>query len=103
MAGYVRCWSPADIVAMQSSSRTSIHWAPRSTREQSHGLISRLNQQDVHAFARYAVIAGAAFPSCPIEAWGHSVLWLVVVLVMSFSFAGYTANRIVGARKGVLA
>jgi uncharacterized membrane protein (DUF4010 family) len=80
-----------------------------ATREQSHGLIARLNQKDVHAFARYAVIAGAVLPFLPnrsmgpLEAWNPFQLWLVVVLVTGFSFAGYIASRTVGARKGVLA
>jgi uncharacterized membrane protein (DUF4010 family) len=80
-----------------------------ATREQSHGLISRLNRKDVHAFARYAVIAGAVLPFLPnrsmgpLDAWNPFQLWLVVVLVTGFSFAGYIANRTVGARKGVLA
>lgn len=80
-----------------------------ATREQSHGLIGRLNQNDVHAFARYAVIAAAILPFLPnrsmgpLDAWNPFQLWLVVVLVTGFSFAGYIANRTVGARKGVLA
>lgn len=80
-----------------------------ATREQSHGFVSRLNRNDVHAFARYAVIAGAVLPFLPnrsmgpFGAWNPFQLWLVVVLVTGFSFAGYIANRTVGARKGVLA
>lgn len=80
-----------------------------ATREQSHGLVARLSQADVHAFARYAVIAGAVLPFLPnrrmgpLDAWNPFQLWLVVVLVTGFSFAGYIANRTVGARKGVLA
>lgn len=80
-----------------------------ATREQSHGLIARLNRNDVHAFARYAVIAGAVLPFLPnrsmgpFDAWNPFQLWLVVVLVTGFSFAGYIASRTVGSRKGVLA
>lgn len=80
-----------------------------ATREQSHGFLARLNEADVHAFARYAVIAGAVLPFLPnrsmgpLGAWNPFQLWLVVVLVTGFSFAGYIANRTVGARKGVLA
>ena len=80
-----------------------------ATREQSHGLVERLNQKDVLAFARYAVIAGAVLPFLPnrsmgpLAAWNPFQLWLVVVLVTGFSFAGYIANRTIGARRGVLA
>lgn len=78
-------------------------------REQLHGLLDRLDRQDVQAFARYAVIVGAVLPFLPNRsfgpygAWNPFQLWLVVVLVTGFSFAGYIANRIVGARKGTLA
>jgi uncharacterized membrane protein (DUF4010 family) len=80
-----------------------------ATREQSHGVITRLNRNDVHAFARYAVIAAAVLPFLPnrsmgpLDAWNPFQLWLVVVLITGFSFAGYIANRTVGARKGILA
>lgn len=80
-----------------------------ATREQSHRLVERLSSEDVHAFARYAVIAGAILPFLPnrsmgpLDAWNPFQLWLVVVLVTGFSFAGYIADRAVGARRGVLA
>jgi len=80
-----------------------------ATRRQSHHLIAHLNEEDVHAFARYAVVAAAVLPFLPnrsmgpLDAWNPFQLWLVVVLVTGFSFAGYIANRTVGARKGVLA
>jgi uncharacterized membrane protein (DUF4010 family) len=79
-----------------------------ATREQSHSFIERLNEKDVLAFARYAVIAGAVLPFLPnrsmgpLGAWNPFQLWLVVVLVTGFSFAGYIANRTFGARRGVL-
>ena len=80
-----------------------------ATREQSHGLVARLNEHDVQAFARYAVIAAAILPFLPdrsmgpLDAWNPFRLWLVVVLITGFSFAGYIANRIIGVRHGVLA
>jgi uncharacterized membrane protein (DUF4010 family) len=80
-----------------------------ATRTQSHGFVARLSEQDVHAFARYAVIVAAVLPFLPnrylgpLDAWNPFNLWLVVVLITGFSFAGYVANRTVGARKGTLA
>ena len=80
-----------------------------AARERLHGLIERLDQQDVQAFARYAVIVAAVLPFLPNRsfgpygAWNPFQLWLVVVLVTGFSFAGYIANRLVGQRKGTLA
>jgi uncharacterized membrane protein (DUF4010 family) len=74
-----------------------------------HGLIDRLDDEDVKALARFAVIAGAVLPFLPnghygpFGAWNPQKLWLVVVLVTGFSFLGYVANRIFGERHGTIA
>lgn len=74
-----------------------------------HGLLSKLDEEDVKALARYAVIAGAVWPFLPnghygpLGAWNPQKLWLVVVLVTGFSFLGYAANRIFGERHGTIA
>ena len=78
-------------------------------RAELHGLLDRLDEEDVKAFARYAVIAGAVLPFLPsgmygpLHAWNLQKLWLVVVLVTGFSFLGYAANRIFGERHGTIA
>lgn len=78
-------------------------------KEEVHGLIGRLDEQDVKALARFAVIAGAVLPFLPsgsygpYGAWNPQKLWLVVVLVTGFSFLGYVANRVFGARRGTIA
>lgn len=80
-----------------------------ATRTQSHRLVARLNNTDVQAFARYAVVAAAVLPFLPnrrlgpLSAWNPFQLWMVVVLITGFSFLGYIANRTVGERRGVLA
>lgn len=74
-----------------------------------HGFVDKLDQDDVKALARYAVIAGAVLPFLPngaygpLGAWNPQKLWLVVVLVTGFSFLGYVANRIFGERHGTIA
>lgn len=74
-----------------------------------HGFLQKLDEQDVKALARYAVIAGAVLPFLPnghygpLGAWNPQRLWLVVVIVTGFSFAGYVANRIFGERHGTIA
>ena len=74
-----------------------------------HGFVDRLDEADVKALARYAVIAGAVLPFLPnghygpLGAWNPQKLWLVVVLVTGFSFLGYVANRIFGERHGTIA
>lgn len=78
-------------------------------RTEAHHFIDRLDAQDVKALARFAVIAAAVLPFLPsgdfgpYGAWDPQKLWLVVVLVTGFSFAGYVANRIFGARHGTIA
>jgi uncharacterized membrane protein (DUF4010 family) len=78
-------------------------------REELHGLIDKLDEQDVKALARYAIIAGAVLPFLPsgqygpLHAWNPQKLWLVVVFVTGFSFLSYIATRIFGERHGTIA
>lgn len=80
-----------------------------ASRSQSHRFVASLNQTDVQAFARYAVVSAAVLPFLPnkhvgpLGAWNPFQLWLVVVLVTGFSFVGYIANRTIGQRWGVIA
>ena len=75
-------------------------------REELHGFVDRLGEDDVKALARFAVIALGVLPLLPnrdmgpLDAWNPQKLWLVVVLVTGFSFAGYIANRLFGSRWG---
>ncbi len=78
-------------------------------RSETHRWVGLLDEADVKALARYAVIALAIFPFLPegrfgpYDAWDPRSLWLVVMIVTGFSFAGYIANRLFGARKGTIA
>lgn len=78
-------------------------------KQETHRFINRLDDDDVKALARYAVIAGAVLPFLPngrygpLHAWNPQRLWLVVVLVTGFSFLGYVANRLFGERHGTIA
>jgi uncharacterized membrane protein (DUF4010 family) len=78
-------------------------------KDELHGFLEKLDEDDVKALARYAVIAGAVLPFLPdghygpLGAWNPQRLWLVVVLVTGFSFLGYVANRIFGERHGTIA
>jgi uncharacterized membrane protein (DUF4010 family) len=87
----------------------SVAVAVLALRTELHGFVERLEEQDVKALARYAIIAGAVLPFLPnghygpLGAWNPQKLWLVVVLVTGFSFLGYVANRIFGERHGTIA
>jgi uncharacterized membrane protein (DUF4010 family) len=78
-------------------------------KEELHGFIGKLDEADVKALARFAVIALAVLPFLPNQqlgpygAWNPFKLWFVVVLVTGFSFVGYVANRIFGERHGTIA
>lgn len=78
-------------------------------KEELHGFVGQLDEADVKALARFAVIALAVLPFLPNQAmgpygaWNPAKLWWVVVLVTGFSFAGYVANRIFGERHGTIA
>ena len=74
-----------------------------------HEFVEGMDDKDMHALARFGVIALAVLPFLPDEdmgpydAWNPATLWWVVVLVTGFSFAGYIANRLFGARHGTIA
>ncbi|MEO1969833.1 MAG: MgtC/SapB family protein [Sphingomonadaceae bacterium] len=78
-------------------------------RNEIHGFLARMDEADLKAFARYAVIAGAVYPFLPAgrfgpyDAWAPRTLWLVVITITGFSFVGYVVNRIFGARRGAIA
>jgi uncharacterized membrane protein (DUF4010 family) len=80
-----------------------------ATRNQAHGFLQSLNEDEVQAIARFAVISAAVLPFLPdaqygpYQAWNPFNLWLVVVFVTGFSIAGYVANRLFGESRGTIA
>jgi uncharacterized membrane protein (DUF4010 family) len=78
-------------------------------REELHGFVRRLSEEDVKALARFAVIALGVLPFLPdramgpYDAWNPAKLWWVVMLVTGFSFLAYAANRVFGESRGTLA
>ena len=77
-------------------------------RTETHRWIAGLDEEDVKAAVRFAVIALAIRPFLPdsdmgpLDAWNLQDLWLVVILVTGFSFLGYIADRTFGARHGTV-
>ena len=80
-----------------------------TSREQAHRLLRALSPMELEAFALFAVLAVSVLPFLPnrnlgpYDAWNPFQLWLVVVLIIGFSVAGYIANRMFGESKCTLA
>ena len=78
-------------------------------RRQLHHVLRHIDEAEIAAIARFALIALVILPLLPDDplgpygAWRPRQLWLVVVLVSGFSFAGYVGARWLGATRGVLA
>lgn len=78
-------------------------------RNQLHRWVRLLSEQEMLSIARFALIALVILPLLPDHAfgpylaWNARKLWLVVVLVSGFSFAGYFAARMLGETRAVIA
>lgn len=78
-------------------------------RTELHRFLDLIEERDIKAMTRFAVIALAVLPFLPdgqfgpYLAWNPRQLWWIVVLVTGFSFAAYIAGRLFGARRGTMA
>lgn len=78
-------------------------------REQLHRWVRNLSEKEMLSIARFALIALVILPLLPdrpfgpYDAWNPRKLWMVVVLVSGFSFAGYIAARLLGPTRAVIA
>jgi len=74
-----------------------------------HRLVRSLDEREVMAIGRFALISLVVLPLLPnapfgpLGAWRPRTLWMVVVLVSGFSFLGYLASKWLGASRGTLA
>lgn len=71
-----------------------------------HGWVRSLNDAELQAGARFAVMAVVVLPLLPEGPYGPlggirpRLLWMLVLLFSGLSFAGYIARRLVGAERG---
>ena len=78
-------------------------------RSRWHHWLRHIEEQEMQAIARFALIALVILPLLPdtpfgpYGAWRPRQLWLVVVLVSGFSFAGYAGVKLLGPARGILA
>ena len=72
-----------------------------------HGLVYKLDRDDVYAGLRLLIatfIVLPLLPSEPVDPWGAlrpRSLWMLVLLISSLSLVGYVATRLLGARRGI--
>jgi uncharacterized membrane protein (DUF4010 family) len=74
-----------------------------------HGLVAKIGDKDMRAIMLFAAITFIVLPVLPdremgpLNAWNPRLIWLVVVLVVGISLAGYIAYKLLGTRRGTLA
>ncbi len=72
-----------------------------------HGLVQRLDREDVYAGLRLLIatfIVLPLLPDEPVDPWGAlrpQSLWMLVLLISSLSLVGYVATRLLGANRGI--
>jgi uncharacterized membrane protein (DUF4010 family) len=72
-----------------------------------HGLVQRLDRDDVYAGLRLLIatfIVLPLLPDQPLDPWGAlhpRSLWMLVLLISSLSLVGYVATRLLGAHRGI--
>ncbi|MDP3906375.1 MgtC/SapB family protein [Novosphingobium sp.] len=92
-----------------ASAATGVMVLVLAMRHQLHDWVAALDEGEMLAIARFALIALVILPLLPntpfgpYDAWRPRELWLVVVLVCGFSLAGYVAAKRLGASQATLA
>ncbi|WP_067105103.1 MgtC/SapB family protein [Sphingopyxis granuli] len=77
-------------------------------RAQAHAILKGMTAQEVDSIARFALVALVILPLLPdrnlgpYDAWNPRQIWMVVVVVLGLSFAGYVATRRLGSGKGIM-
>jgi uncharacterized membrane protein (DUF4010 family) len=80
-----------------------LHW-----KDPLHGFARRIGPRDFAALMRLVLVALVVLPVLPDRSYGpYDVLnpfriWLVVVLILGISLAGYVAFKLLGTRRGAL-
>lgn len=79
-----------------------------SYKPQLHGLISRLQVEELRAGIKLLLISVVMLPVLPDQGFGPWQalnpyrIWMMVVVIATISFAGYFAIKIGGTRRGIL-
>lgn len=79
-----------------------------SLKSRLHHWIETLEQQEIHAALKLLLISVVLLPVLPNQGYGPwqalnpYLLWWMVVLIASLSFAGYFAMKLAGAKQGIM-
>lgn len=77
-------------------------------RGQAHAMLKGMTEKEIESIARFALVALVILPLLPdrnlgpYDAWNPRQIWMVVVVVLGLSFAGYVATRRLGSEKGIM-
>lgn len=79
-----------------------------SVKEQVHGVIRQITQEELFAFIKFIMLALLVLPLLPDQSFGPEAIlnsrelgWIVII-VLSINFAGYLLLKFGGARRGIL-
>lgn len=79
-----------------------------SARQSMHALLRGMDEAEIDAGARFAIVALIILPLLPdtnigpYDAWNPRNVWMMVVVVTGMSFLGYAAARRLGGQKGTM-
>lgn len=94
--------------ALQAAATAVVTVLLLSYKPQLHGLISRLQVEELRAGIKLLLISVVMLPLLPDQGYGPWQalnpyrLWMMVVVIATISFVGYFAIKIGGARRGIL-
>lgn len=78
-----------------------------SMKEVLHNLADRIEQEDIYATLKFALITVVILPLLPNRAFGPLEvlnpfhIWLMVVFISGISFSGYIMIKLIGAKRGI--
>jgi uncharacterized membrane protein (DUF4010 family) len=94
--------------ALQAAATAVVTVLLLSYKPQLHGLISRLQVEELRAGIKLLLISVVMLPLLPDQGYGPWQalnpyrLWMMVVVIATISFVGYFAIKIGGAHRGIL-
>jgi uncharacterized membrane protein (DUF4010 family) len=104
LGAYVMVGAPAVAIATCGAVAVLLHLKP-----QLHSLAEKIGDRDFTAVMQFTLISLVILPVLPNQAYGPFAvlnpfkIWLMVVLIVGLSLAGYVAYKLIGVRAGAWA